>query len=77
MPELKTERVTTHTLVLTDAELAALRNAARIALDDNARAAFDQTHGHPDWFGSPDPATWETFTRLGLSATRGSRSDIG
>ncbi|MFJ2162561.1 hypothetical protein [Streptomyces sp. NPDC087856] len=77
MPELTSEHVTTHTLVLTDAELAALRNAARIALDVDARAVFDQKHHHPDWFGSRDPAAWETFTRLGLSATRGNPSDIG
>lgn len=71
MAELKTEQAITHTLKLTDAELGALRNAARIALDDDARAAFDQKHGHPDWHGSPDPAAWKTFTRLGLPPTRG------
>jgi hypothetical protein len=75
MPQLNTEQVTTHTLVLTDAELAALRNAARIALDDDARAAFDKKHSYPDWYGSPDPAAWQAFSRLGLSATRGSLSD--
>lgn len=75
MAELRTDRVTTHTLTLTDAELGALRNAARIALDDDARAAFDTKHGHPDWHGSPDPAAWKAFTCLGLSPTRGSLTD--
>jgi hypothetical protein len=61
MPELKTEQTTTHTLTLTSAELTALRNAACIALDPNARAAFDERHGHPDWYGSPDPEAWRAF----------------
>lgn len=71
MPKITTERITLHTLQLTDTELAALRNAARIALDDDSRAAFDKTHGHPDWHGSPDPAAWRAFARLGLPSTRG------
>jgi hypothetical protein len=71
MPELKTEQTTTHTLTLTSAELTALRNAACIALDPNARAAFDERHGHPDWYGSPDPEAWRAFARLGLPPTRG------
>lgn len=75
MPKITTERLTLHTLQLTDAELAALRNAARIALDDDARAVFDKTHGHPDWHGSPDPTAWRAFARLGLPVTRNEGGD--
>lgn len=62
MPELKTEQVTTHTLILTDAELAEWREAARCALD----LGGDKDE-HTD--------TWRMISRLGLSATRGSLSD--
>jgi hypothetical protein len=62
MPELKTEQVTTHTLTLTDAELAEWREAARCALD---------LGGDKD----DHTAIWRTISRLGLSATRSSLSD--
>lgn len=58
MPELKTEQVTTHTITLTDTELAEWREAARCALDLG---------------GDKDEHTdvWRTISRLGLSSTRG------
>ncbi|MEV3995800.1 hypothetical protein AB0K62_08920 [Streptomyces halstedii] len=56
MPELNTDRVTKHTLVLTDQELASLREAARIALSDSRASE----HTKP----------WQAFVRLGLPATR-------
>ncbi|MFM9811614.1 hypothetical protein ACKI16_24265 [Streptomyces scabiei] len=63
MPELKTEQVTTHTLILTEAELAEWREAARCALD----LGGDKDE-HTD--------TWRTISRLGLSATRGRTAEI-
>ncbi|MDX3777747.1 hypothetical protein [Streptomyces europaeiscabiei] len=62
MPKLTTEQVTTHTLVLTDAELAEWREAALCALD----LGGDKDE-HTD--------TWRTISRLGLPTTRGSLSD--
>lgn len=62
MPKLTTEKVTTHTLTLTDAELAEWREAARCALD---------LGGDKD----EHAATWRAISRLGLPATRGSLSD--
>lgn len=61
MPQLMTEQVTTHTLVLTDAELDAWRDAARRALD----LAGDSDDHTP---------VWRTIARLGLPALRG---DVG
>lgn len=57
MAELKTEKVTAHTLTLTDAELNEWREAARCALD---------LGGDKD----EHAATWRTIARLGLSPTR-------
>jgi hypothetical protein len=62
VPQLSTEQVTTHTITLTDAELAEWREAARCALD---------LGGDKD----EHTATWRTISRLGLSATRGSLTD--
>ncbi|UJV41616.1 hypothetical protein [Streptomyces sp. AMCC400023] len=62
MPKLTTEQVTTHTIVLTDTELAEWREAARCALD----LGGDKDE-HTD--------TWRTISRLGLSALRGDRVD--
>ncbi|QFZ75088.1 hypothetical protein GFH48_19060 [Streptomyces fagopyri] len=62
MPKLSTEQITTHTLTLTDAELAEWREAARCALD----LGGDKDE-HAD--------TWRSISRLGLPATRGSLSD--
>lgn len=62
MPKLTTEQVTTHTLVLTDAELTEWREAARCALD---------LGGDKD----EHTATWRAISRLGLSPTRGSIVD--
>ena len=62
MPKLTTEQVTTHTITLTDAELAEWREAAACALD---------LGGDKD----EHAATWRTISRLGLSATRGSVTD--
>ncbi|OSZ58677.1 hypothetical protein OQI_20440 [Streptomyces pharetrae CZA14] len=58
MPQLNTETVTTHTLVLTDAELTEWREAARCALD---------LGGDKD----DHATTWRTISRLGLSPARG------
>lgn len=58
MPKLNTEQVTTHTLTLTDTELAEWREAARCALE---------LGGDKD----DHAATWRTIARLGLSPTRG------
>jgi hypothetical protein len=57
MPKLTTEQVTTHTLTLTEAELAEWREAARCALD---------LGGDKD----EHTAIWRTIARLGLSPTR-------
>lgn len=62
MPELITEKVTTHTITLTEAELEEWREAARCALDLGG-----DNDDHTD--------TWRTISRLGLSATRGSLTD--
>ncbi|MFJ9573581.1 hypothetical protein [Streptomyces bacillaris] len=56
MPELSTARITKHTLVLNDGGLAALREAAQVALS-GSRASVHTKH-------------WQAFTRLGLPATR-------
>lgn len=57
MPKITTERVTTHTLTLTDAELAEWREAARCALD---------LGGDKD----EHTETWTTISRLGMPALR-------
>lgn len=62
MPKLTTEKATTHTLTLTDAELAEWREAALCALD---------LGGDKDEHAE----TWRTISRLGLPATRGTLSD--
>lgn len=62
MPQLNTEQVTTHTITLTDAELAEWREAARCALD---------LGGDKD----EHAAVWRTISRLGMSATRGDLVD--
>lgn len=56
MPELKTEKVTTHTLVLTDTELHAVRQAALCAIEH-----------HPDYEHAD---IWREFGKLG-KVTRG------
>jgi hypothetical protein len=56
MPKITTERRTEHTLVLTDAELDALRQSALVALEGQP------THACAD--------TWRAFARLGKPATR-------
>jgi hypothetical protein len=58
MPTLSTEQVTTHTLTLTEAELAEWREAALCALDLGG--------DKDDHMG-----TWRTIARLGLPPTRG------
>jgi hypothetical protein len=62
MPKISTEQVTTHTLILTDAELAEWREAARCALD---------LGGDKD----EHTTTWRTISRLGLPAARGDLVD--
>ncbi|MCH5677840.1 hypothetical protein [Streptomyces gilvus] len=57
MPKLTTEQVTTHTITLTEAELAEWREAAQCALDLGR--------------GDEHAPTWRTIARLGLDATRG------
>ncbi|MGW1182975.1 hypothetical protein ACWD7Y_05255 [Streptomyces drozdowiczii] len=56
MAELTTEKVTTHTLTLTDEELASLRLAASTALNGSVP--------------SPHDCHWREFARLGMPATR-------
>lgn len=56
MPHLDTETVTRHMLALTDEELQALREAARLALQ-HAPDANQASH-------------WRVLSRLGLSPTR-------
>lgn len=56
MPELTTEQVTTHTLVLTDAELHAVRQAALCAIEH-----------HPDY---EHAGIWRVFGTLGNAPTR-------
>lgn len=51
MPELTTETITRHTLVLTDDELHALRQAALCAIEH-----------HPEYEHAD---TWKTFGKLG------------
>ncbi|MGW3651886.1 hypothetical protein [Streptomyces sp. NPDC000878] len=62
MAKLTTEQMTTHTLTLTEAELAEWREAARCALD---LGGDNDEH----------TATWRTISRLGLPTTRGSFTD--
>jgi hypothetical protein len=56
VPQLTSKQTTTHTLTLSDDELASLREAARIALADS-RASVHTTH-------------WQAIARLGMPATR-------
>ncbi|MEW1719788.1 hypothetical protein [Streptomyces sp. NPDC093109] len=62
MPELTTEQVTTHTLTLTDDELASLREAATTALSDSS-ASVHTRH-------------WQAFARLGIGPTRSRRAAV-
>lgn len=64
MPDLKTDQVITHTLTLTDGELEALRQAARLAL-----------HGGNEVLTPQHKSAWEAFQDLGLPAKRGSRTE--
>lgn len=61
MPELNTERITKHTLVLTEDELASLREAARLALIDSVPSIHTKT--------------WQQFVVLGKGATRATKGD--
>lgn len=56
--DLTTATVTSHTLTLTETELAELREAARCALDLGGQ-------------GDDHAATWQKLTRLGLGPARG------